>query len=155
MTSRSYKFRRPILAIALYGMGVLALAALPPTGGATEARANEPAFIMGTTTKVINGSTIAVGGVTLRVEGIYTPVPGEIYGHTAKVYTERGRSRWPLHQRRQGIGSDHRGSGRGARLPALFGRPLRRARERQRPRTDTAAARMLLKTGVPSKISGT
>jgi micrococcal nuclease len=56
---------------------------------AAPAAANEPAFILGPVTKVIDGQTIAVGGVALRVEGVHTPKPGDIYGYTAKVYTER------------------------------------------------------------------
>ncbi len=66
--------------------GALLAASLPFAGSGG---ANEPAFINGPVTKVIDGRTIAVGGVSLRIEGVYTPAPGDIYGYTAKVYTER------------------------------------------------------------------
>ena len=58
-------------------------------GAAPEAAANEPAFLMGQATRVIDGRTLEVGGIPVRVEGVYTARPGELYGHTAKVYTER------------------------------------------------------------------
>ena len=51
--------------------------------------ANQPAYIVGQATKVIDGHTIMVGGLTVQIEGVHTPSPGELFGHTARVYTER------------------------------------------------------------------
>lgn len=76
--------RRGVVPLLLAG-ALLAVAPVAPG----QALANEPAFILGPVTKVIDGQTIAVGGVALRVEGVHTPKPGDIYGYTAKVYTER------------------------------------------------------------------
>jgi len=71
----------------LAGSAVLALLAMAGLG-ALEAKAqtaNQPAYIIGEATKVVNGHTIVVGGIPIRIEGVYTPMPGELFGHTARV----------------------------------------------------------------------
>ena len=71
--------------------GLLAVAALMGLSApaAKAQTSNQPAYIIGEATKVVNGHTIVVGGIPIRIEGVYTPMPGELFGHTARVYTEQ------------------------------------------------------------------
>ncbi len=81
---RFFNGKRPTAALAL-----AACAGLMAATAAQEVEAqNQPAFVMGPATKVIDGHTIVVGGATLRILGVHTPKPGELFGHTAQVYTE-------------------------------------------------------------------
>lgn len=81
------KFTKGIHLAAALALG--AFAGLTAAGPGHQAQAaNQPAFVMGQATKVIDGHTIVVGGAALHILGVHTPAPGELFGHTARVYTE-------------------------------------------------------------------